>query len=196
MWVMLGISICAGSLFFHRLFHLHRAQIKSADFLNGIFTIWAKGNTVEAISQCEDTPGPVAQMVRVAILEQQHGPARVRQMMEEVGLAEIPRLERHLPMLLTLAQIAPLTGLLGTVMGMMTILQRIEVNAPTLYAGDLSGGLWEAMLTTAAGIVVAIPVYAGYNFLVNRVESIILDMERAFAEIMLRLPDLSIRRED
>ena len=188
MWLIVAISVAAGIIFLQRAFHIHRAQIKTTDFIRGIFTIVGKGNLVEAVSQCEETPGPVAQMVRVAILERERGPERVRQAMLEVGLAEIPRLERNLPLLLTLAQLAPLAGLLGTVLGMLDSLGIMMNQAPQVYANELAGGLWTALLTTAAGIAVAIPTYAGYNFLVHRVESIVLDMERVFDEILLVIP--------
>lgn len=188
MWLILGISLFAALLFIRRALHLHRAQIKTTDFIRGIFTIVGKGNIVEAVSQCEETPGPVAQMLRMAILEREHGPERVRQAMQEVGLAEVPRLEANLGILLTLAQVAPLAGLLGTVLGMMESLKILMDLSPQVYAGDLSGGLWTALMTTAFGLTVGICIYIGYNFLVSRVESILLDMERAFGEIMLLLP--------
>jgi biopolymer transport protein ExbB len=188
LWLLLTISAVGGMIFLQRFFHLHRAQIKTTDFIRGIFTIVNKGNMAEAVSQCDETPGPVAQMVRMAILEREQGPERVRQVMQEVGLAEIPRLERNLSLLLTLAQLAPLAGLLGTVLGMLDVLNRLSAQAPQIYAGDLAGGLGRALLTTAAGIAVAIPLYAGYNFLLNRVETILLDMERVFGEVMLLIP--------
>lgn len=190
MWLIFAISLFAALLFIRRALHLHRAQIKTTDFIRGIFTIVGKGNIVEAVSQCEETPGPVAHMLRMAILEREHGPERVRQAMQEVGLAEVPRLEANLGILLTLAQVAPLAGLLGTVLGMMETLKMLMDLSPQVYAGDLSGGLWTALLTTAFGLTVGICIYIGYNFLVSRVESILLDMERAFGEIMQVLPRL------
>jgi biopolymer transport protein ExbB len=184
LWLILATSALALAIFLERLLHLHRAQIKTGDFLAGIFNILQKGNLVEAVSICDETPGPVAQMVRAAILEHQKSPERVRQSMEEAGLAEIPRLEKNLPMLLTLAQITPMFGLLGTVLGMMQILLVIQQKAPLVLIGDLGGGLWQALLSTAAGLSVAIPAYAGYNLLVSRVEAIVLDMERAFGDVL------------
>lgn len=183
-WLILATSALALAIFIERLLHLHRAQIKTRDFLTGIFNIMQKGNLVEAVSICDETPGPVAQMVRVAILEHQKSPDRVRQSMEEVGLAEIPRLEKNLNMLLTLAQITPMFGLLGTVLGMMQIFLVLQQKAPLVLASDLGTGLWQALLSTAAGLTVAIPAYAGYNFLISRVDAIVLDMERSFGEVL------------
>jgi biopolymer transport protein ExbB len=185
MGLITAIGALALLIFLQRLFHLHRAQIKTEDFVRGIFTIVNKGNIVEAVSQCEETPGPVARMVRSAILEREQGPERVRQVMQEAGLAEIPRLERLLPLLQTLGQIAPLAGLLGTVLGMIDVLASLNARAPQVFVDDVSGGLMLAFMTTAAGLAVAIPVYAAHNFLVSRVESILLDMERVFGEVMV-----------
>ena len=87
-------------------------------------------------------------------------------------------------MLATLAQITPMMGLLGTVLGMMEVLLAVQEKSPLVHSGDLMGGLWQALISTAASLAVAIPIYAGYNLLVGRVESIVLDMERASVEIL------------
>lgn len=190
MWAIALCSVLAFTLFIQRWFHLHRAQIKSGDFLRGIFNNVQRGNIVEAVSICEETPGPVAQIVRAAILEHKQGPARVLQVMQEVGMSEITRLEKHLGLILTLAQTTPMLGLLGTVLGMLQTLYAIQQKAPLVLAGDVNGGLWQALLTTAAGLTVAIPAYAGYNFLVFLVERVVVDMERTVAEVSTFLAQL------
>lgn len=188
--LILACGFIAAWIVARRLLELHRAQIKTGDFLKGIFNVVSRGNIVEAVSICEETPGPVAQMVRVAVLEQKQGRERVQRAMEEVALAEIPRLERMIQLLLTIAQITPLMGLLGTILGLMDITQTIHNTSPLLHAGDLDGGLWTALISTAFSLVVAIPTYAAHNLLVGRVESVVLDMERAFGEILLFLSRL------
>lgn len=189
-YLILACGAVAAWIVARRLLELHRAQIKTGDFLKGVFNVVSRGNLVEAVSICEETPGPVAQMVRVAVLEQKQGRERVQRAMEEVALAELPRLERMLPLLLTIAQITPLMGLLGTVLGLMDITQTIHARAPLLHAGDLNGGLWTALVSTAFSLVIAIPAYAAHSLLVGRVESVVLDMERAFGEILLFLSRL------
>jgi biopolymer transport protein ExbB len=184
MWLILGCSMLAGLIFLERLLHLHRAQINAGDFLKGIYNILRRKNVVEAVSICEETPGPVAYIVRAAVLNYDESRETIARAIKEAGLAEVPRLERNLNMLLTIAQISPLIGLLGTVLGMMQALMTIQQKSPLLHSGDLGGGLWQALISTAAGLAVAIPAYAAYNFLVGRVESIVLDMERASGEIL------------
>lgn len=203
MWPIFLISLTAATIFFQRLFHLHRAQMKAkaGDFLKGIFNVIGRGpglepdSLVEAISICDAASGPVAEMVRAAILEIKSGTNRVLLAMERTGLAEIVRLERNLNLLLTLGQIAPLCGLLGTVLGLLNLLAAIMEKAPLVHAGDLGTGMWQALLATAAGLMVAIPTYAGYNFLVSRVEMIVLDMERAFIEVQSFLARLDEKRK-
>lgn len=184
MWLILAISIVAAVLFLKKLFDLHRAQIKWVDFLKGIYNILARRNVVEAVSICEETPGPVASIVRAAVLHHDEDKESIQRAIEEAGLAEIPRLERNLTMLATLAQITPMMGLLGTVLGMMKVLLAVQEKSPLVQSGDLMGGLWQALISTAASLAVAIPIYAGYNLLVGRVESIVLDMERASVDIL------------
>ena len=184
MWLIAACSVIAAVIFLERLLHLHRAQINAGDFLKGICNVLRRQNVVEAVSICEETPGPVAYIVRAAVLQYDESRETIAQTIKEAGLAEVPRLERNLNMLLTLAQITPLIGLLGTVLGMMHGLQFIQQESPLVHSGDLGAGLWQALISTAAGLAVAIPTYAAYNFLVGRVEGIVLDMERASAEIL------------
>lgn len=183
-WLILIAAATAAVVFVERALFCHRSQINSAEFLNGVRTVIKRGNVVEAISICDATPGPVARLVKAAILNRELGRDRVREAVEEAGLTEVPRLEEKLNLLATIAQIAPLLGLFGTVVGFIDIFGQVEQAG--LYANIqlLSHGVWKALICTAAGIGVSIPAHAGYNYLVSRVNKIVLDMERAAAEIV------------
>ena len=183
MWPLMACSAGAASLFLERVFHLHRSQIKSDDFLSGIYTIVNRGNIAEAVSICDQTPGPVAHIVRTALLHTNEQPAELKQTISRAGLSEIPRLEKNLGGLLTIAQITPLLGLLGTIIGLVRIFMVMEQNAPLVEIGNLSSGIWQALLTSAVGLCISIPSFAGYNFLLSRVERITLNMEFAAEEI-------------
>lgn len=184
LWIILLISAVALSVFIERLLHYHRAQINSNEFINGVRTVLKRDNVVEALSICEATPGPVARLVKTAILSREFGRERVRESLEESGLAEVPRLEERLNIIATVAQIAPLIGLLGTALGFIRVFQALETAGLYANVGQLSTGIWEALICTAAGLAVAIPCYAGYNYLVSRVNAIVLDMEKAAVEIV------------
>ena len=183
-WLILFIGAVGIVVFVQRFLHYHRAQINSTEFLNGVRNVLRRDNIVEAVSICDATPGPVARLVKTAILNRDHGRERIREAIEEAGLVEVPRLEEKLNLLATIAQLAPLLGLLGTVLGFIQIFQQLQMAGSYAHMGLLSKGVWQALICSAAGLAVAIPTHAGYNYLVSRVNSIVLDMERAATEIV------------
>ena len=184
LWLILLVSAVAVVVFVERFLHFHQAQIDSLEFLNGVRTVLKRNNVVEALSICEATPGPVARLVRTAILSRDQGRERVREALEDAGLAEVPRLEEKLNLLATLAQLAPLLGLLGTVLGFIQTFYHMQGAGLHAHVRDLADGIWKALICAAAGLAVAIPAHAGYNYLVSRVNSIVLDMERTATEIV------------
>jgi biopolymer transport protein ExbB len=195
MYLLLFVSAVAAVVFIERLLHYHRAQINSAEFLNGVRNVLKRENVVEAISICDATPGPVARLVKIAILNRENGREGVREALEEAGLLEVPRLEDKLNLLATIAQIAPIMGLLGTVLGFMTVFSDIQAQGLNAHSPRLAGGVWEALVCTAFGLAIAIPSYAAYNYLVSRVNSIVLDMEKASTEILNIVTNLSVKTQ-
>src|SRR6516225_1185204 len=173
LYLILLSSAVAVVVFIERFLHFHRAQINSTEFLNGVRTVLKRNNVVEALSICDATPGPVARLVKTAILNRDNGRERVREALEE-----------KLNLLATIAQLAPLLGLLGTVLGFIQTFYAMQSKGLQAHVGDLSTGIWKALICAAAGLAVAIPAHAGYNYLVSRVNSIVLDMERAATEIV------------
>lgn len=192
MWLILLVGAVGIATFIERYLYCHRSQINSTEFLNGVRTVLKRNNVVEALSICDATPGPVARLVRTAIINREHGRERVREAIEETGLVEVPRLEERLNLLATIAQIAPLLGLLGTVLGFIKLFYDLRSGGPYTHIGDLSDGIWQALIAAAAGIAVAIPTHAGYNYLVSRVNKVVQDMERAATEIVNIVSDMEI----
>jgi biopolymer transport protein ExbB len=168
-WVIFIAAVVALVVFVERALFCHRSQINSAEFL---------------ISICDATPGPVARLVKAAIINREKGRDRVREAVEEAGLTEVPRLEEKLNLLATIAQIAPLLGLFGTILGFMDTFHTLTGQGLYAQFTDFSTGLWRALICSAAGIGVAIIAHAGYNYLISRINKIVLDMERAAAEIV------------
>ena len=183
-WLLLACGLFAALVFVERLFNLHRAQIAADDFLKGVYNILNRDNPVEAAAICEEAPGPVARLALAAVLHHDDTLESIGRAIEDAGLEEIPRMERGLGWLATLARITPLIGLLGTVLGLMDMLLAANRNAPLVQSADLTGGLWSALAATALSLIIAILAYAGYNLLVSRVESILLDMERSASALM------------
>jgi biopolymer transport protein ExbB len=195
LWVILLTSAVAIVVFVERFLHCHRAQINSTEFLNGVRTVLKRNNVVEALSICDATPGPVARLVKTAILNRENGRDRVREALEEAGLAEVPRLEEKLNLLATIAQLAPLLGLLGTILGFIQTFMAMQQQGLHAHIEQLSTGVWQALICAAAGLAVAIPAHAGYNYLVSRVNSIVLDMERAATEIVNIVTETMLAKE-
>ncbi|HSH92726.1 MAG TPA: MotA/TolQ/ExbB proton channel family protein [Roseimicrobium sp.] len=184
MWLLLLIGSVAVAVMVERLLHYHREQINSAEFLSGVRNVLKRDNVVEALSICEATPGPVARLVKTAIVNRNLGREGVRESLEEAGSQEVPRLEEKLNLLATIAQVSPLIGLFGTAVGFIRVFAAVEKEGPSAHFGVLSAGVWEAMISTAGGLAVAIFAYCAYNFLVSRVNTIVLDMEKTSTEIL------------
>lgn len=185
--IMWPIMICALISIFivvERLFHYHRCQIITRDFIQGIFNNLKRSNVVETISICDDTPGPIAHMTRAAVLRADQDTRDIEQAIEEVSLSEIPRLEKNLNILATVAHVAPLLGLLGTVAGMIRAFHAIGIEESVINIKHLAPYISESLVTTAAGLSVAIPTYVFYNLLVTKVETIVNEMEMAATEII------------
>lgn len=193
LWLIMLASAVAIAVVIERLLHYHRAQINSTEFLIGVKNVLKRDNVVEALSICDATPGPVARLVKAAILARDRGREGVREALEEAGLMEVPRLEQKLNLLATIAQISPLMGLLGTVMGFIRIYMVMEEQGQYAQGGMLSGGIWQALICTAAGLAVSIIAYAAYNYLVSRVNSIVLDMEKTSTEVLNLVTDPNAR---
>jgi len=184
LWVILCCGLAAFMVFIERALHLHRARIGTEDFLKGIFNILKRKNVTEALTICDETPGPVAHIVKTAILHRENPREAVRSAVDEQSLAEVSRMERRLVVVATVAQIAPLLGLLGTVLGMVEALLSMRTQGALIQLVDVSDGLLMALITTAAGLTVAIPSYVAFNLLVIKIDRIVLDMERAASEIV------------
>src|SRR3954462_6757317 len=145
-WLILVAAAIAIVIVIERFLHCHRAQINSIEFLNGVRTVLKRDNVVEAISICDATPGPVARLVKTAILNRGQGRDRVREALEEAGLAEVPRLEEKLNLLATIAQLAPLLGLLGTMLGFIQTFVHMKMIGLNAHITDLSDGIWKALI--------------------------------------------------
>ncbi|MFC1497679.1 MotA/TolQ/ExbB proton channel family protein [Verrucomicrobiota bacterium] len=191
-WIIVVFALAAFIVFIERALHLHRARIKSDDFLKGIFNILKRKNISEALTICDETPGPVAYIVKTAVLHRNDSKDTIRSAVGEASQAEISRMERRLVVVTTVAQISPLLGLLGTVVGMVEFLLVMQQNIPLMESVNVLRGLMTALITTAAGLFVAIPCYAAFNLLVIKIDRIVLDMDRAASEIIAFLTNTDL----
>ena len=184
MWVLLAMGVAGTLIFIERLLYLHRRQIRSTAFVSGIKNILGKRRLMEALTVCEETPGPVAAVVKSALLHADDDEQKMRLAVQEAALIEIPALERRLGSIAAIAQVAPLVGLLGTLLGMITTFHTFMQGGNYATANALATGMWQALISTAGSLIVAIPAHLTYHFLGGRVRAIVRDMEWAGNEIM------------
>jgi biopolymer transport protein ExbB len=189
MWLILLCSVLGAGVFVERLLYYHRSRMNAAEFLAGTLNLLRRKSYLEALERCEDGHGPVVRVVQTAILKRNLPPSDLREVVREISQLQVPRLEANLPILATVGHVAPLLGLLGTVTGMIQAFIEISRSSGAAPVGDLAAGIWTALITTAAGLMVAIPCYVAYNYLVSRVQAIMGDMERAAIEVIHVLTD-------
>lgn len=184
MWVLLALALLTVMLFVERTLFLHRGQIRAKAFVDGIKNILAKRRLVEALTVCEETPGPVAAVVKAALLHADEPADAMRFHVQEAATVELPALERRIGAIAAIAQVAPLVGLLGTILGMISTFQAFEKGGPYAMAGALSAGMWQALLATAGSLLLAIPAHLAHHFLTGRLRAIVRDVEWSGNEIM------------
>ena len=184
MWLLVLLGLVALIIFIERALVLHRGQIRSTEFLNGIKNLLQKGRLMEALTVCEETPGSVAKVVKAGLRHAADDEQAMRFAVQEAALVEIPVLERRISALAAIAQIAPLFGLLGTLLGMIRTFWQFNQGGNYATSAALAGGMWEALLTAAAGLAVAIPAHLGRHFLTGRVRALVQDMEWVASELM------------
>jgi len=196
MFLIILCSVIAFAVVMERLWHLRRAKINTKEFMGTITNILERNRIMDAIDTCNATPGPIAHILKAGILKHDRSRPEIKESIEDAGLHEVPRLEKNMSVLATVAHITPLLGLLGTVTGMVKSFQVIEQKATALVPvnpGDLAGGIWEALITTVAGLAVAIPTYVAYNFLVSKVDGFVLEMEKSATDL---INVLGLKREE
>ena len=187
MWPILFCSIFAFAIILEKFWYLHKVVIESQNFLSKILEKIKRHEIKEALQSCDNLKNPVANILKAGILKYDRPRQQIVEAIEDASLYEIPRIEKNLSALATIAHISPLLGLLGTVTGMVRCFQTIQAKASSFHSvspGDLAGGIWEALLTTVAGLIVAIPTFVAYNYLVNRINHFILEMEKASTELV------------
>lgn len=186
MWILLAVSLFGFVVFVERTLFLHKSQIRSNDFLAGIRNLLRKNRLIEALTVCEETPGPVAAVVKAGLLKFEETDDRMRAAMQEAALVEIPILERRLGTLATVARVAPLLGLIGTLLGFIHAFYDLRAGELVAYPRftELSGGVAEAMLTTVVGLSIGVMAYVAHHFLAGRVRALVHDMEFAGHQLL------------
>ena len=187
MGLILLLSLVGTVIIIERLLFFRKIRVDEEKLINRLKSALVKGHFDEAISICENNPTPITNLMRVGIDHRHFPESEIKDVIMSAANLETPRLERFLPSLGTVAHIAPLLGLLGTVTGNI---EAFGVLGDFAGGGDpkaLANGIAEALLTTAAGIIVSIPAIIFYNHLVSKVNNIILRLENRVNDLVLLL---------
>lgn len=186
-------SILSFTVFIERLMNLRRSEIDTNRFIIDMRKTIKDGNIIEAVGICESLGGTIANIVKAGLIKHSRGKEQIENSMEIAGLIEIARLEKNAKLLSIIAYITPLIGLLGTVLGFIQAFSEMRMSGLVDISASRIGEAMEyALVTTAAGLVVAIPSIIAYNYIVSRVEGFVLEIQTTSAEIV----DLLTDRED
>jgi biopolymer transport protein ExbB len=184
MWPILLSSIIGLAVSIDRFIMLRKAKINVPAFMVRIRGFIKKKDISGAISYCMQEKSPVANIVRKGLKKYKYGHDRVKDAIENAGSQEVSKLEKGLSVLASVAGIAPLLGFLGTVTGMIQAFMTIQDLAGAANPSDLAGGIWEALITTAFGLIIGIPAFALYNYFLTAVKKLVGEMETVANDVI------------
>lgn len=186
-WIMIPLLllwVIAVYIFFERFWAIKKASRTDENFMNRIKEYIHEDKIEAALALCRSNESPVSRMIEKGIQRIGRPLADVNQAVENVGNLEISKLEESLPTLATIAGGAPMIGFLGTVIGMIRAFYDMSMAGNNIDVGLLSSGIYTAMVTTVAGLIVGIAAYFGYNYLVAKIEKVVFKLEANTTEFM------------
>lgn len=186
-WIMIPLaimSILAIYLFIERFLTIKKASKEESNFMNNIRDFVHNGRLDSALALCKNTESPLARMIEKGLLRIGKPLSDINTAIETVGRIEVSRLEKGIAMIATIAGAAPMIGFLGTVTGMVRAFYDMSKAGNKINIQLLSSGIYEAMVTTIAGLIVGITAYICYNILVARIENVVFQLEARATEFM------------
>ena len=184
--VMVPIAVCslvALAVFLERSWALRRARVAPGEFTRSLATLVEQRRFDDALAACSASDTPAARVLGLAVSYRGRPRAEIKERIEELGRREAAEMERGIPVLGTIASIAPLLGLLGTVGGMIVTFQAIQTSGLG-NVGSLAGGISQALITTFAGLTVGIPAVVANRWLLSRVDGLLMDLEEASVAVL------------
>jgi biopolymer transport protein ExbB len=187
MYPLLLLSIVALGVAFERLYFLSKVKMNTKEFVEKVFIALSNNLISEALETCETYTGAIARMLKAGLTKHRKGREEVEKAVTSSGSLEVAKMERGLSMLQSVAAIAPLIGFLGTVLGMI---KSFESMGQTGNASQVAIGISEALITTAAGLIVAIPASFLKNYFANRINNYVYEMEESSLNFLNALEEL------
>jgi biopolymer transport protein ExbB len=188
-WVLLVLAFFGAIAVVERLFFFHRARINVGDLLVGLAHHIRRRSFAEALHEAARAPGPIGRVAHAALLRYYLCRAELRDVTQEAGQLEVPRIEKNIRVILGCALLAPLVGMLGTLLGMLETFQRISEQGSFTGPAELAGGVFVALITSVIGLTVAVPLYLFYLYFLGRAKRLIHRIERAGIEMVNLIAD-------
>lgn len=188
-WLLMACMGFSLVIFLERLAYYHRVGMNIGEFLAGLAALIRRRNYAEALQECLATRVPAGRVIHAALLRHNAPREQLKEIVQEAGQMEVPRLERYLGILSAIAHAGPLIGLLGTMIGLLDSFTNLSSANGITTPAEVARGVYQSLITSALGLVVAIPAYLFYAFLSARSRSIMHDLERAGVEIVNLLED-------
>lgn len=186
--VLLVIALCSFvgvAIFVERILYFNTIEIDTDLLLLELKNAIEKGNIIEAIHVCEEKPSAISSIIKAGICQHERGKEYIESAMETRSLIEVSKMEKNSRILSIIAHIAPLIGLLGTVLGFIRAFSEMRMSSLVEISSTQIGEAMEyALVTTAAGLVVAIPAVLAYNYLVARIENMTVEIQAAASEVV------------
>ena len=188
-WVLLGLAFIGSVCVVERLFFFHRARINVGDLLVGLAYHVRRKAFAEALHEAARAPGPVARVAHAALLRYYLSRADLRDVTQEAGQLEVPRIEKNIRAILGVALLAPLVGMLGTLLGMLETFQKVSEQGGFTGPAEMTAGVFTALITSVLGLTVAVPMYLFYLYFLGRAKRLIHRIERAGIEMVHLIAD-------
>ena len=195
MWILLACSILAFVVFIERLLYFRRISVNLGQLFEGLRNLILKKNYAEALQHTAVTPGPAARVMHSVLMRRGSPRQELREIARSTGQLEVPKLERRLGILLAIAYVTPLLGLLGTFLGLMDALSAVKGAQGFASNAALSEGIYRSIITSAAGLAVAVPAYLMHAYLVTRARGMVHHIEHAGVEIVNLITDSREQRD-
>lgn len=193
---MMLFTALALAVIAERLFYFHRVNINSGDFLRGLSALLRSGEYNEALHEVRQLPGPMARVVEAVLTRPKLARGELRDIAQEAAGLEVFRVERYIRVLLVCATVMPLLGVLGTILSLVSFYEQPGITDGAAAMPVVASTLKRALMLSAAGIALAIPVYLFYMYLSSRARKIINNIERAGLECVHIICDARIRKQD
>lgn len=197
-WVMIPIilgSIVALGLTVERGMLLWKIRLDLKKFTDNIFSLLERGHTDLAIEECAKTGHPIGRVLGVGLSHRGEDPVEIERYMEHIGNEEVTLLEKNMHIFLVIVGVEPLLGFLGTIIGLIGAFMAWEVAGASVTVEKLAGGIYQAMITTAGGLIVAIPYYIIYSIYINRINNIAREMNHYGEKLVHILKNMSSRKK-